>query len=52
MWSDRVRYSAGHRFFPGMYREADGVDDIRRAVREQLRKGARPELESSRDPRD
>jgi imidazolonepropionase-like amidohydrolase len=30
----------GHRFFSGMYREADGVDDIRRAVREQLRKGA------------
>lgn len=30
----------GHRFFAGMYREADGVDDIRRAVREQLRKGA------------
>ena len=30
----------GHRFFAGMYREADGVDDIRRAVREQVRKGA------------
>jgi imidazolonepropionase-like amidohydrolase len=30
----------GHRFFAGMYREADGVDDIRRAVRQQLRKGA------------
>ena len=30
----------GGRFFPGMYREADGVDDVRRAVREQLRAGA------------
>jgi imidazolonepropionase-like amidohydrolase len=30
----------GGRFFPGMYREADGPDDIRRAVREQLRRGA------------
>ncbi len=30
----------GGRFFPGMYREADGPDDIRRAVREQLREGA------------
>jgi imidazolonepropionase-like amidohydrolase len=30
----------GGRFFPGMYREADGVDDVRRAVREQLRYGA------------
>ena len=30
----------GGRFFPGMYREADGPDDIRRAVREQLRSGA------------
>jgi imidazolonepropionase-like amidohydrolase len=30
----------GGRFFPGMYREADGRDDIRRAVREQLRYGA------------
>ncbi|HEY3726147.1 MAG TPA: amidohydrolase family protein [Solirubrobacteraceae bacterium] len=27
-------------FFDGMYREADGPDDIRRAVREQLRRGA------------
>jgi imidazolonepropionase-like amidohydrolase len=32
--------SPGGRFFPGMYREADGPDDIRRAVREQLRMGA------------
>jgi imidazolonepropionase-like amidohydrolase len=30
----------GGRFFDGMYREADGSDDIRRAVREQLRRGA------------
>jgi imidazolonepropionase-like amidohydrolase len=30
----------GGRFFEGMYREADGPDDIRRAVREQLRRGA------------
>src|SRR5205807_2322652 len=30
----------GGRFFAGMYREADGVDDVRRAVREQLRYGA------------
>lgn len=30
----------GGRFFPGMYREADGPDDIRRAVREQIRAGA------------
>ncbi len=30
----------GGRFFPGMYREADGPDDIRRAVREQVRAGA------------
>ena len=32
--------SPGGRFFDGMYREADGVDDVRRAVREQLRHGA------------
>jgi imidazolonepropionase-like amidohydrolase len=32
--------SPGGRFFDGMYREADGEDDIRRAVREQLRHGA------------
>jgi imidazolonepropionase-like amidohydrolase len=32
--------SPGARFFPGMYREADGEDDVRRAVREQLRHGA------------
>jgi imidazolonepropionase-like amidohydrolase len=30
----------GGRFFEGMYREADGCDDVRRAVREQLRRGA------------
>ena len=30
----------GGRFFDGMYREADGVDDVRRAVREQIRYGA------------
>ena len=30
----------GGRFFEGMYREADGVDDVRRAVREQIRYGA------------
>jgi imidazolonepropionase-like amidohydrolase len=30
----------GSRFFSGMYREADGPDDVRRAVREQLRYGA------------
>ena len=32
--------SPGGRFFDGMYREADGCDDVRRAVREQLRRGA------------
>jgi imidazolonepropionase-like amidohydrolase len=30
----------GGRFFAGMYREADGPDEIRRAVREQIRYGA------------
>jgi len=30
----------GGRFFPGMYREADGSDEIRKAVREQMRYGA------------
>jgi imidazolonepropionase-like amidohydrolase len=30
----------GGRFFAGMYREADGADDFRRAVREQIRYGA------------
>jgi imidazolonepropionase-like amidohydrolase len=30
----------GGRFFAGMYREADGADDMRRAVREQIRYGA------------
>ena len=30
----------GGRWFTGMYREADGADDARRAVREQLRRGA------------
>jgi imidazolonepropionase-like amidohydrolase len=29
--------SAGGRFFDGMYREADGPDEVRKAVREQLR---------------
>lgn len=32
--------SPGGRFFAGMYREADGSVDVRRAVREQLRYGA------------
>lgn len=32
--------SPGDRFFPGMYRQADGPDDMRRAVREQIRAGA------------
>ena len=32
--------SPGGRFFPGMYREADGADEIRKAVREQMRYGA------------
>lgn len=32
--------SPGGRFFDGMYREADGPDEIRKAVREQLREGA------------
>ena len=32
--------SQGGRFFDGMYREADGPDEIRKAVREQLREGA------------
>jgi imidazolonepropionase-like amidohydrolase len=30
----------GGRFYGDMYREADGVDDVRRAVREQIRAGA------------
>jgi imidazolonepropionase-like amidohydrolase len=30
----------GGRFYGDMYREADGVDDVRRAVREQIRWGA------------
>ena len=30
----------GGRIFGTMYREADGVDDMRRAVREQIRRGA------------
>lgn len=30
----------GARFFPHMYREADGADDMRRASREQIRAGA------------
>jgi imidazolonepropionase-like amidohydrolase len=32
--------SPGGRFFDGMYREADGDDEIRKAVREQIRYGA------------
>jgi imidazolonepropionase-like amidohydrolase len=32
--------SPGGRWFDGMYREADGVDAVRGAVREQLRRGA------------
>jgi imidazolonepropionase-like amidohydrolase len=32
--------SPGGRFFAGMYREADGPDDMRRAAREQIRYGA------------
>jgi imidazolonepropionase-like amidohydrolase len=32
--------SPGGRFFDGMYREADGPDEVRKAVREQLRAGA------------
>jgi imidazolonepropionase-like amidohydrolase len=30
----------GDRWFTGMYREADGADEVRRGVREQLRRGA------------
>jgi imidazolonepropionase-like amidohydrolase len=30
----------GGRFFDGMYREADGPDEVRKAVREQIRRGA------------
>lgn len=30
----------GDRFFPGMYRQADGPDEVRKAVREQIRAGA------------
>lgn len=32
--------SPGGRAFPGMYREADGPDELRKAVREQIRQGA------------
>lgn len=32
--------SAGGRHFAGMYREADGPDEMRKAAREQLRRGA------------
>jgi imidazolonepropionase-like amidohydrolase len=32
--------SPGGRIFGTMYREADGVDDVRKAVREQIRRGA------------
>ncbi len=32
--------SAGTEYFDGMYREADGVDEVRKATREQLKAGA------------
>lgn len=32
--------SAGTEYFDGMYREADGTDEVRRAAREQLKAGA------------
>lgn len=32
--------SAGAEYYDGMYREADGVDEVRRAAREQLNAGA------------
>jgi imidazolonepropionase-like amidohydrolase len=32
--------SPGAQRFPGMYREADGPDELRKAVREQIRQGA------------
>jgi imidazolonepropionase-like amidohydrolase len=32
--------SAGAEAFPGMYREADGADEVRKAAREQLKAGA------------
>jgi imidazolonepropionase-like amidohydrolase len=32
--------SAGGRHFPGMYREADGPEEVRKATREQFRRGA------------
>lgn len=32
--------STGAEYWPGMYREADGPDDVRKATREQLRAGA------------
>ncbi len=32
--------SPGGRAFPGMYREADGPDEMRKALREQIRQGA------------
>ncbi len=32
--------SAGAPYWPGMYREADGPDEVRKAVREQLKHGA------------
>ena len=37
---DRGRQLPGRRAFPGMYREADGPDEMRKAVREQIRPGA------------
>ncbi|MEF8823022.1 MAG: amidohydrolase family protein [Desulfohalobiaceae bacterium] len=33
-------HTAGNEYFPGLYREADGVDENRRAAREQLKEGA------------
>ena len=32
--------SAGAEAFQGMYREADGADEVRKAAREQLKAGA------------
>ena len=32
--------SAGTEYFDGMYREADGIEEVRKAVREQLKAGA------------
>jgi imidazolonepropionase-like amidohydrolase len=32
--------SSGASFYPGMYREADGVDEVRKGAREQFKRGA------------